>query len=191
MSMAISPVASGGSGVFDPSKMATRMASRIMRDLDPNNTGKVTKDQFISGLTAKGVSSNEATKIYDSIDTKKTGSIGKSDIEAAIKSGDLKPPPGGPGGPKGPGGPGGPGKRGGGPGGLGGPGGPGGPGGSGGKSGSVNSSSSNYAAADINQDGVVSSQEAAIYALKHPTVSTTDSTTTDPSKLGNNVDELV
>jgi hypothetical protein len=67
MAMTINPVASGGSGGgFDPTKMASRMASRIMRDLDPDNTGKVTKDQFISGLTAKGVSSSEATKIYDS-----------------------------------------------------------------------------------------------------------------------------
>jgi hypothetical protein len=175
MSISISSVGSSSGGGFDPSRMASMMASQMMSDLDPNNTGKVTKDQFISGLTAKGVSSADATKMYDSIDTKKTGSIGKSDIEAAIKSGNLKPPSGGP-----QGGPGGAGKSGG----AGGPGG-------GGKSGGVSGSSTTYAAADTNQDGVVSTQEAAIYALKHPSVSTTDSTKTDPSKLGKNVDKMV
>jgi hypothetical protein len=113
--------------------------------------------------------------MFDAIDTNKTGSIGKSDIETAIKNGNLKPPPGGPqGGSRGPGGPGGPGK----------------PGGTG-TSGSASNSSTAYAAADTNQDGVVSAQEAAIYAMKHPSDSTPDSTKTDLSKLGKNVDELV
>ena len=179
MSMSINPVANNNGGGFDPSKMASTIASKMMKDLDPNNTGKVTKDQFISGMAAKGLSNADATKMYDAIDSKKTGSIGKSDIEAAIKSGDLKPPPGGQqGGPRGPGGPG---KHGGGPGDPAG----------GGKSGSANSSSTTYAAADTNQDGVVSVQEAAIYAMKHPSVSTTDSTKPELSKLGKNVDELV
>lgn len=163
MSMSISSVGSGSTGGFDPSKMASMMASKMMSDLDPNNTGRVTKDQFISGLTAKGVSSTDAAKMYDSIDTKKTGSIGKSDIEAAIKSGNLKPPSGGPqGGPSGAG-----------------------------KSGGASGSSTTYAAADANQDGVVSAQEAAIYAMKHSSVSITESTKTDPSKLGKNVDKMV
>jgi hypothetical protein len=178
MSMSISPVGNASGGGFDPSKMASMMASKMMSDLDPNNTGKVTKDQFVSGLTAKGVSSADATKMYDAIDTKKTGSIGKSDIEAALKNGNLKPPPPAPqGGPRGAGG-------------AGKPSGVGGPGG-GGKSDGASSSSTTYAAADTNQDGVVSEQEAAIYAMKHPSVSTTDNTKTDPSKLGNNVDKMV
>ena len=169
MSMSISSVGSGRSEGFDPSKMASMMASKMMSDLDPNNTGKVTKDQFISGLTAKGVSSVDAAKIYDSIDTKKTGSIGKSDIETAIKNGNLKPPSGGP---------------------QGGPRGADGSGKSGGAGGASNSSQT-YAAADTNKDGVVSAQEAAIYAISHPTASTTEGTKTDPSKLGQNVDKLV
>ncbi len=173
MSMSISPVGKSNGGGFNPSKMASVMASKMMKDFDPNNTGKVTKDQFISGMAAKGVSSADATKMYDAIDTKKTGSIGKSDIETAIQSGSLKPPVGGPqGGARGPG------KHGGG-------------GGPGGKSGSANSSSTTYAAADTNQDSVVSVQEAAIYAVKHPSVSTSDSGKTDLSKLGKNVDKLV
>lgn len=173
--MSINPVRSSNGGAFDPSKMASAMASKMMKQLDPNNNGKVTKDQFISGMAAKGVSSAEATKMYDSIDTKKTGSIGKSDIEAAIKSGNLKPPPSGPqGGPPKPGGPGGPGKE----------------GGTGGPDG-ANSSSTTYASADTNEDGVVSVQEAAIYAVKHPSESATDSPQTDMSKLGRNVDKFV
>jgi len=175
MSMSIGPAGNGNGRGFDPSKMASMMASRMMSDLDPNNTGKVTKDQFISGLTAKGVSSADATKMYDSIDTKKTGSIGKSDIEAAIRNGNLKPPSGG--------------LRGG-PGGAGKPGGAGGHGGAG-QSGGASSASTTYAAADTNKDGVVSAQEALVYALKHISDSTTDGTKTDPSKLGQNVDKMV
>lgn len=173
MSMSINPVGNSNGGGFDPAKMASVMASKMMKDLDPNNTGKVTKDQFVSGMTAKGVSGTDATKMYDAIDTNKTESIGKSDIETAIKNGTLKPPSGGPqGGARGPGGPG---KH----------------GGPGGNSGGANSSSTTYAAADTNQDGVVSVQEAAVYAVKHPSVTTTDSTKTDLSKLGKNVDQLV
>jgi hypothetical protein len=154
------------------------MASKMMKELDPNNTGKVTRDQFVTGLTAKGVSTADATKMYDSIDTKKTGSIAKSDIEAAIKNGNLAPPSGAPqGGPRGAGGLGKAGKSGG-------PSGAGGPGGAG-------NSSQTYAAADTNKDGVVSVQEAAIYALSHPSAVATKSTKTDPSNLGQNVDKLV
>jgi hypothetical protein len=176
--MSIRSVDGANSGGIDPSRMASMMASRMMNDLDPNSTGKVTKDQFVSGLTAKGVTAADATKMYDAIDTKKTGSITKSDIETAIKNGNLKPPPGGP-----PGGPGGAG----GPGGSGRPGGPGGPGGAGGAS----NSSQTYAAADTNKDGVVSPEEAAIYAISHPSVAATESTKADPSQLGQNVDKLV
>ncbi|MDR3368304.1 EF-hand domain-containing protein [Rhodoferax sp.] len=181
MSLSISPVANGSGGGVDSSKMASTMASKMMSDLDPNNTGKVTKDQFISGLTAKGVSSDDAAKMYDAIDTKKAGSIGKSDIEAAIKNGNLKPQSinsqGGTGGAAKPGGADGAEKSGG--------------AGGAGKSSSASSSSTTYAKADTNEDGVVSTQEAAVYAMKHPSVSTTDSTNTDPSKLGKNVDKLV
>jgi hypothetical protein len=173
--MSISSVGSGSNGGVDPSKMASMMASKMMSELDPNSTGKVTKDQFVSGLTAKGVSSEDATKMYDAIDTQKTGSIGKSDIETAIKSGNLKPPAGGPaGGARGAGGPGGSGK----------------PGGAGGAGGASNSSQT-YAAADTNKDGVVSGQEAAVYAISHPSAAATESSKTDPSKLGRNVDKLV
>jgi hypothetical protein len=153
--------------------MAAKMASKMMSELDPNNTGKVTKDQFISTLTAKGVSSTDATKMYDSIDTQGSGSITKSDIETSIKNGNLKPPSGGP------------------QGGAGGAKKSGGAGGAAGGTGGASSSSKTYDAADTNQDGVVSTQEAAIYALKHSSTSSAESSKTNPSKLGTNVDKLV
>ena len=169
MTTSINSVTGRGSGNFDPSDMASKMASRMMKDLDPNDTGSVSKDQFVSKLSDKGVSSTEATAMIDSIDTKKSGSITKADIESSIKSGSLKPPAGGP------------------PGGAKGPRGAGGPGGGAGAS----TSSQSYDAADTDKDGVVSSLEAAIYAISHPSASNTDSTKTDPSKLGQNVDQLV
>lgn len=86
-SSAVGTVTSGG---FDLNKAASAIASRMMSDLDPNNTGKVSKDQFISGLTSAGVSSADATKIYNSIDTSGNGSITKSDIVTAVKNGSLK-----------------------------------------------------------------------------------------------------
>jgi hypothetical protein len=174
MSMSINPAQNGSGSGFDPSRMASMMASRMMSDLDPSNTGRVTRDQFVSGLTAKGVSGADATRLYDSIDTRKSGSIGKTDIEAAIKNGNLKPPSGGPhGGPRG----------------AGQSGGAGGPGGAG-KSGGAGSSSTTYAAADTNKDGVVSAEEALVYALKHIAVSSTGGAKTDSPKLGQNVDKM-
>lgn len=167
MSISISSVAGGSSSSFDPSNMATKMAAKMMNDLDPNNTGKVTKEQFISALTAKGVSSADATKMYDSIDTKGSGSITKSDIETSIKNGNLKPPSAD--------------QQGGAPSGA----------GKSGGAGDTSSSSQTYEAADTNKDGVVSAQEAAIYAIKHPSGSTTQSANTDQSKLGKNVDRMV
>ncbi|HEY8027090.1 MAG TPA: EF-hand domain-containing protein [Burkholderiaceae bacterium] len=82
---------SSSTALFDPSKAANAIASRLMSKLDPQNTGKVSKDSFVSGLTASGVSDADATKIYNSIDTQKNGSITKSDIVTAIQSGNLKP----------------------------------------------------------------------------------------------------
>lgn len=173
MSMTINATGSGTVPRFDPSKMAARMASKMMGDLDPNNSGSVTKDKFVAALTAKGLSSADATKMYDSIDTEKTGSITKSDIESAIKSGSLKPPAGGP------------------PGGTGRPhghDGAGAPGGSGGSAGagkaSASTSSKTYEAADTNQDGTVSSEEALLYAVK----SESSASKTTTNSLGKNID---
>ncbi len=172
MSISVNAAGSGTVQGFDPSKMASKIAAKMMRDLDPNNTGSVSKDTFISALTAKGVSSADATKQYDAIDTKKTGSITKSDIETAIKSGSLKPPAGGPAGK--------PGRA---------------HGHGGGESGGAKgageaasgSSSKTYDAADTNKDGTVSSEEALLYALK------SEASASKPASdsLGKNVDTKV
>ena len=170
VTISINTVAGSKSSTFNPASNASKLASKIFKDLDPENKGSVTKDQFVSKLTSKGISSKDASAAFDSIDTKKTGSITQADLESSIKSGSFKPPAGGPpGAARGPGRPGG---------------GAGGPGGAGG-----GSSSKTYDAADTNKDGTVSAQEATIYALKHPTKAT--SATTDTSKLGNKVDQLV
>jgi hypothetical protein len=154
MSISISAIGNGGSGGFDISKMASMMASKMMSDLDPNNTGKVTKDQFMSALESKGVSSADATKMYSSIDTKGSGSITKSDIETAVKNGNLKPTSGGP--PRG------------------GPGGASAPGGAGKAGGSATTSTKTYDKEDLNQDGTVTSTEALVYELKHPDTTSSD-----------------
>ena len=179
MSMSIN--AAGGSNIqgFDPSKMASRMASKMMSDLDPSNSGSVSKDKFVSALTAKVVSSADAAKTFDSIDTKSSGSITKSDIESAIKSGSLAPPAGGPSGGAGqPHGPSGAGT----------------PSGAGGSKGAAkadsSSSSKSYEAADTNQDGTVSSTEEMLYALKHPSDDSSASKQVT-NALGNSIDTKV
>ena len=166
MSTSINALGSGGSGGFDTSKMASKMASKMMSDLDPNNTGKVTKDQFVSALKSKGVSEADATKMYSSIDTKDTGSITKSDIETAIKNGNLKPPSGGT---------------------RGSPGSAGAPGGAGQTGGSTTTSTKTYDKEDLNQDGTVTSTEELVYELKHPAVASSDNKTS-AQKPGSNVD---
>lgn len=165
MSISINAVGSGGTGSFDTSKMASMMASKMMSDLDPNDTGKVTKDQFVSALKSKGVSADDATKMYGSIDTEGTGSITKSDIETAIKNGNMKPPSGGS---------------------RGSPGGAGAPGGAGQAGGSATTSSKTYDKEDLNQDGTVTSTEELVYELKHPAVASSDNKTS-AQKPGSNV----
>ena len=166
MSTSINAVGSGGSGGFDTSKMASMMATKMMSDLDPNNTGKVTKDQFVSALKSKGVSEDDATKMYGSIDTNGTGSITKSDIETAIKNGNLKPPSGGS---------------------RGSPGSAGAPGGAGRTGGSATTSTKTYDKEDLNKDGTVTSTEELVYELKHPAAASSDNKTST-QKAGSNVD---
>jgi hypothetical protein len=92
--MSISAIgSSSGSGGFDVSKMA----SKIVKDVDANGDGDIDKAEFTKGMTAKGMSADEASKKFDSIDTKKTGKITQSDIETDLKSNAPKgsPPSGG------------------------------------------------------------------------------------------------
>jgi hypothetical protein len=149
----------------------------MMKDLDSNQDGSIDKKEFVTGLTSKGVSAEDAAKQFDAIDTQKTGSISKADISTAIQSGALKPPARG----RPAGGGDGDGDRGGGK-----PGGPGGPGGAGGAGGAA--ATKTYDPADTNQDGKVSEAEALVYSQK---LAQQAVQTTDPSKLGQNVDQTV
>ena len=162
--MSVSGVGSGGG--FSPSKIA----SRIMKDLDTNGDGSLDKTEFTAGLEKKGVSAGEAGKLFDKIDIKGTGKLTQSDIESSIKAQGAHPPSGGPpgGGPP-----------------VGGP--PGGSAKAGGATksgGSTNSSSSvYYDKMDANKDGTVSVEEKLTYVIKHP-----DAANNEKQNVGNNLD---
>jgi Ca2+-binding EF-hand superfamily protein len=145
----------------DPSKMASKVAAKMMSELDTSKDGNLDRNEFVSGLTAKGVSATDAGKMFDAIDTKKKGSITTADIESAVKSGAVKPPAGGA------------------------------PRAGSGKppSGGSAGSSTSYDPADTNQDGTVTAQEALLYSMKH--LSSTNSQKSALAKLGSNVDKLV
>ncbi len=168
MTAAISSISNSSTqaATFDPAKGAARFAAKVFGDLDTDKDGKVTKSEFVTGLESKGVSADDASKQFNAIDKNKSGSITQSDVETAIKSGTFGPPrPAG---------------------GAGGPGGAGGHGGHGGaQTAGTGSTTKTYEAADTNQDGKVSAQEQLIYDLSH-----SSQTTSDSSKLGNNIDQL-
>jgi len=155
----------GSAGGFDLSKMASTIASKMVKNLDTNKDGSIDKKEFVSGLTAKGISADEAGKQFDNIDTKHTGKINQADIESAIKVSDGKgrPPPGGR-------------PTGGQP--------SGGTGQTGGSS--TTNSSKTYDKRDLNKDGTVTAEEQLVYDFKHPAVASTDQKTTT-QKLGSNV----
>lgn len=164
---------SGGAGAisFDPAKGAARLTNKVFGDMDADKDGKVNKEEFVSGLESKGVSADDAAKQFDAIDKQKTGSITKTDLETAIKSGDFAPPRPAEGGA--------PAAQGGGK--------PQGAGGGGGASaaGSASSATKTYEAADANEDGTVSQQEQLVYSLSHPSESASDA-----SKIGGNINEI-
>ena len=167
MSTSISAIGRGTAPAADPAARAARFAAKMVKELDTNQDGSIDKKEFVTGLTAKGVPAEDAAKQFDAIDTQKAGSISKTDIASAIQSGALTPPPRGR--PAGDG----DGERGGGK-----------PaGGAGGAA-----ASKTYDPADTNQDGKVSEQEALVYSQKQAQQKVQ---ATDPSKLGNNVDQTV
>ena len=171
MTTAISGV-SGGAGAisFDPAKGAARIANKVFGEMDADKDGKVKKEEFVSGLESKGVSADDAAKQFDAIDKQKTGSITKTDLETAIKSGDFAPQQPTEGGA--------PAAQGGGkPQGAG--------GGGGGGASAASSATKTYEAADTNEDGTVSQQEELVYSISHPSEGASD-----PSKIGGNVNEI-
>jgi hypothetical protein len=133
--MSISSI--GSSRGFDSSQMAAKM----VKDLDTNNDNTLSKAEFVDGLKSKGVAQADAEKMYSSLDTKGTGKVTQTDIEASIKKmGDQggAPPSGG---------------------------GAQGPGGAQGKAKSDDSKV--YDEKDTNKDGVVSALEELAYNLTH------------------------
>lgn len=137
----------GRSSGFDASKMA----SKIVKDLDKNGDGTVDKAEFTKGMTVNGMSDDEAAKKFDSIDTKKTGKITQSDIETDIKSNVKQGRHTHGGGPP-----------------------------SGVKSGGASEgSSTSYDVKDTNKDGTVSAMEELVYEIKHVTQSTSKATETN------------
>ena len=170
MTTAISGVTGGAGAIsFDPAKGAARLANKVFGDMDADKDGKVKKEEFVSGLESKGVSADDAAKQFDAIDKQKTGSITKTDLETAIKSGDFAPPRP---------------AEGGAPAAQGGGGKPQGAGGGGGAS-AASSATKTYEAADTNEDGTVSQQEELVYSISHPSESASD-----PSKIGGNINEI-
>ena len=169
MSTSISAIGAGTAAAADPSARASRFAAKMMKELDSNQDGSIDKNEFVTGLTAKGVSAEDAAKQFDAIDTQKTGSISKADITTAIQSGALKPLAPGRSGGRGDG----DGDRGGGK-----------PSGAAGGA----AASKTYDPADTNQDGKVSEQEALVYSQKQAQQTVQ---ATDPGKLGRNVDQTV
>lgn len=146
----------GGSGPPDFSAMATKMAAKMVKDLDNDGDGSLSKAEFTAGAASRGISATDAAKKFDSIDIKGTGSVTASDIETDMKAnsaqagaaGGKGAPPAGGG--KGPPPSGGAGK-------------------SGGASGSASSSSSAATdPKDTNGDGTVSASEELLYEIAHP-----------------------
>ena len=166
MTTAISGISgSASTPAFDPAKGAARLANKVFGEMDADKDGKVKKEEFVSGLESKGVSADDAAKQFDAIDKQKTGSITKTDLETAIKSGDFAPPKPADGGA--------PAAQGGGK-----------PQGAGG-AGAASSATKTYEAADTNEDGTVSQQEQLVYSISHPSEGASD-----PGKIGGNINEV-
>jgi hypothetical protein len=78
--MSISSV--GSSTSYD----ATQMASSLVSSLDSSKDGSVDKTEFVKGLTAAGVSSDDASAEFDKLDTAKTGKLTQSNLESALSN---------------------------------------------------------------------------------------------------------
>ena len=77
--MSISSI--GAASSLAPSQMVSKMANKMMKELDSNSDGSIDKKEFVAGLKNEGISATGAEKIFDSIDTKGTGKISQTDIE--------------------------------------------------------------------------------------------------------------
>jgi len=161
--MSINGIVSGGG--FDISKVASDIATKVIKKVDTNGDGSIDKKEFVAGMTAKGMSADEAGKRFDSIDSKHTGKITKADIESAIKTSFSAggPPSGGR------------------------------PAGAHARGGTRQTAASltaggskTYDKKDTNKDGTVSAAEELAYGLAHP-AATEDTGKAAPQDIGSNV----
>jgi len=74
-------------GTPDITQLAMRMANGFMTNFDTNQDGALSKDEFVKGMTTKGVTADAAAAVYFKIDTKGSGQITKQDLQSAIKNG--------------------------------------------------------------------------------------------------------
>jgi hypothetical protein len=74
-------------GTPDIAQLAMRMANGFMNNFDANQDGALSKDEFVKGMTTKGVTADAAAAVYFKIDTKGSGQITKQDLQSAIKNG--------------------------------------------------------------------------------------------------------
>ena len=74
-------------GTPDISQLAMRMANGFMNNFDANQDGSLSKDEFVKGMTTKGIPADAATAQFYKIDTKGSGQITKQDLQSAIKNG--------------------------------------------------------------------------------------------------------
>ncbi len=164
----------GNGGGFDPSKMASKIATQMVKQLDSNGDGSIDKSEFVTAMAANGIASDQAAKRFDELDTNKTGKLTQSDIEAGIKAAvgkggppsGARPPAGGP---------------------------PGGarPAGRAPQSGSAAKSTDTktYDKKDANKDGTVSIQEELVYDIAHPNdVAASSVKSTGLQNIGKNID---
>ena len=74
-------------GTPDITQLAMRMANGFMNNFDANQDGSLSKDEFVKGMTTKGIPADAATAQFYKIDTKGSGQITKQDLQSAIKNG--------------------------------------------------------------------------------------------------------
>lgn len=70
---------------FDPAQRTKQIAKKIIRDFDSDNDGSLSKTEYTEGLKSKGVSDEDALKMFNAIDINGTGKITQADLEASIQ----------------------------------------------------------------------------------------------------------
>jgi len=72
----------GSSASYD----VTQMASTLVSNFDKNKDESVDKSEFVKGMTANGISSDDANAMFDELDSAKTGKLTQSTFESALSN---------------------------------------------------------------------------------------------------------